>query len=135
MGPDPVRIAMWSGRGSSSTAMMRSFGPRPDTAVVDEPLYAAYLATSGIVHPMQAEVLASQPNDWREVVRALVGPVPDDKPIWYQKHMTHHMLPAFGREWLGELRNAFLIRDPQAVLASYVAKRESVTLADIGIAQ
>lgn len=131
----PVRIAMWSGPRNISTAMMRSFGARPDTAVVDEPFYAAYLAATGIVHPMNVEVLASQPNDWRDVVKSLLGPVPGNKPVYYQKHMTHHMIESFGREWLGAVRNAFLIRDPAAVLASYVRKRGEVTLADIGIVQ
>ena len=128
-----IRIAMWSGPRNISTAMMRSFGARTDTAVVDEPFYAAYLARTGIVHPMNAAVLASQPNDWRDVVESLLGPAPDDKPIFYQKHMTHHMIPEFGRDWMVKVRNAFLIRDPAAVLASYVQKREEVTLADIGI--
>jgi hypothetical protein len=135
MTAQPVRIAMWSGPRNISTAMMRSFGSRPDTAVVDEPFYAAYLARTGADHPMVAEVLASQPNDWREVVAALLGPVPGGRPVWYQKHMTHHMLPEFGRGWLSRMRNAFLIRAPEAVLASYARKRASVTLADIGIVQ
>jgi hypothetical protein len=126
---------MWSGPRNISTAMMRSFGARPDTAVVDEPFYAAYLAHTGLEHPMREEVLASQPQDWREVVNALLGPVPGDQPVFYQKHMTHHMIEGFGRDWLSEVRNAFLIRDPQAVLASYVVKRGDVTLADIGIVQ
>jgi hypothetical protein len=132
---EPVRIAMWSGPRNISTALMRSFGAREDTYVVDEPFYAAYLAATGIDHPMRADVLRSQPNDWHEVVADLLGPVPEGKPLYYQKHMTHHMIPAFGREWMGRMRNAFLIRDPVAVLASYVQKRNEVTLADIGIVQ
>lgn len=135
MTADVARIAMWSGPRNISTAMMRSFGARADAAVSDEPFYAAYLAATGLSHPMREEVIASQPNDWRDVVSRLLGPVPGGKPIWYQKHMTHHMLPDFGREWLRELRNAFLIRNPREVLASYVLKRDEVTLADIGIVQ
>ena len=131
----PIRIAMWSGPRNISTAMMRSFGARADTAVIDEPFYAAYLAQTGLVHPMREEVIASQPNDWHDVVKGLLGPVPGGKPVWYQKHMTHHMIPGFGREWIGTVRNAFLIRDPAAVLASYSARRGEVTLADIGIVQ
>jgi hypothetical protein len=133
--PDPIRIAMWSGPRNISTALMRSFGTRPDTAVVDEPFYAAYLADSGSLHPMRAEVLASQSNSWREVVARLLGPVPGGKPIYYQKHMTHHMLDSFGREWIGRMRNCFLIRDPQAVLSSYALKRSDITLADLGFVQ
>lgn len=133
MRAEPFRIAMWSGPRNISTAMMRSFGARPDTAVVDEPFYAAYLASTGIIHPMNAEVLASQPSDWRDVVKSLLGPLPDKKSVYYQKHMTHHMVAGFGREWIGALRNAFLIRDPAAVLASYIRTRGEVTLADIGI--
>ena len=137
MSPEPVRIAMWSGPRNISSAMMRSFGARPDAAVVDEPFYAAYLAASGSLHPMRAEVLASQPYDWREVVTTLLGSVPDGKPIWYQKHMTHHMLGSIGRDWMCGMRNAFLIRDPQAVLGSYVRiqERGDPDLADIGIVQ
>jgi Sulfotransferase domain len=124
---------MWSGPRNISTAMMRSFGARPDTAVIDEPFYAAYLAQTGLDHPLREEVLASQPRDCRDVVAQVLGPIPQNKPIWYQKHMTHHMLPHFELEWLSGVRNAFLIRDPAAVLVSYVQKREAVELADIGI--
>ncbi len=127
----PIRIAMWSGPRNISTAMMRSFENRPDTVVVDEPFYAAYLAETGLDHPMRDEVLASQPTDWRGVAAALAGEV--DRPIHYQKHMTHHMLPGFGLDWADGCRSAFLIRDPAAVLASYTVKRGEVTLADIGV--
>src|SRR5262249_14100944 len=108
----PIRVAMWSGPRNISTAMMRSFGARSDTAVVDEPFYAAYLAATGLHHPMREEVIASQPTDWRAVVAGLLGAVPDNKPIYYQKLMTHHMIESFGRDWLSSVRNAFLIRDP-----------------------
>ena len=60
---DVVRVAMWSGPRNISTAMMRAFENRPDTVVVDEPLYAAYLARTGIDHPAREEVIASQPTD------------------------------------------------------------------------
>lgn len=126
---------MWSGPRNLSTAMMRAFENRPDCAVSDEPFYAAYLAEAGLDHPMRDEVLAAQPTDWRKVAAMLVGPAPGKAPLWYQKHMTHHMAPAFGRDWIGQCRNAFLIRHPAAVLASYVAKRETVSLEDIGVVQ
>jgi hypothetical protein len=131
----PVRIAMWSGPRNISTALMRAFSARTDTEVVDEPFYAVYLARTGLAHPLAAEVIASQPTDWQEVVRTLLASRPTAKPILYQKHMTHHMLPQIGRDWLGAMRNAFLIRDPAAVLASYVQKRGEATLVDIGIVQ
>jgi hypothetical protein len=98
--------------------MMRSFGARADCAVTDEPFYGAYLVATGLTHPMREEVTASQPTDWRKVADTLLGPPPEGKPIWYQKHMTHHVLPQFGREWSDPLVNAFLIRAPAAVLAS-----------------
>jgi hypothetical protein len=132
---DPIRIAMWSGPRNISTAMMRAFENREDTAVVDEPFYAAYLARNGLDHPMRDEVLASQPNDWRDVVETILGPVPQGRAIFYQKHMSHHMLDGFGRDWSARCRNAFLIRTPEDVLASYTEKRGDVTLADIGVVQ
>jgi hypothetical protein len=130
-----MRIAMWSGPRNISTAMMRAWENRGDCAVSDEPLYAAYLATTGIDHPMRDAVIAAGDTDWRSVVSALTGPVPDGNPIWYQKHMTHHLLPDMGRDWIGQLANVLLIRDPREVVASYLKARATVTPEDIGLPQ
>jgi len=130
-----VRLAMWSGPRNISTALMRGFANRPGTLVVDEPLYAYYLAATGLDHPARAEILASQPNRWQDVAAALTGPVPDGIALHYQKHMAHHLLPEVGREWLGKLRHAYLIRDPARVVASYARVRGAPTLADLGYAQ
>lgn len=125
-----VRIAMWSGPRNISTAMMRSFENRADCRVIDEPFYAAYLARTGLDHPMRAAVLDFQPQNWAEVVAGLDAL---DGPLVYEKHMTHHMLPGFGLDWSAGRANAFLIRDPAEVLASYTVKRAAVTLDDIGV--
>ena len=131
---EPLRVAMWSGPRNVSTAMMRAFGARADCAVSDEPFYAAYLAATGLDHPMREAVIAAQPTDWRDVVSAMLGPAPGGKAVWYQKHMTHHMLPDFGRDWIDGVSNAFLIRAPEAALASYVRKRPGpLGLDEIGL--
>jgi hypothetical protein len=132
---EPLRIAMWSGPRNISTAMMRAWENRGDCAVSDEPLYAAYLATTGADHPMREEVIAAGETDWRMVVAALLGPAPDDRPIWYQKHMTHHLLPEMDRGWISGLTNVLLIRDPREVVASYLKSRSTVTADDIGLPQ
>lgn len=126
---------MWSGPRNISTAMMRAFENREDCAVVDEPFYAHYLATTGLDHPGRAEIIAAGQTDWRRVEQMLLGPVPDDNPVFYQKHMTHHMLPGMGHDWFNNVRHVFLIRDPRDVLASYLKNRAQATAADIGIVQ
>lgn len=131
----PLRIAMWSGPRNISTAMMRAWENRPDTAVVDEPFYACYLAATGLDHPGRDEILASQPTDWRVVAESLTGPVPDSKPVHYQKHMTHHVLPEFGCDWLDQVTNCFLLRAPAEVVASYAETRRAPTLEDLGFAR
>ena len=130
-----IRIAMWSGPRNISTAMMRAWGNRGDTAVWDEPLYAFYLHRTGIDHPGAGEVIAAGDTDWRRVVAVVTGPVPDGKPIYFQKHMTHHMLDEVDRGWLAHMRNCFLIRDPREVIASYARTRPEVTLNDVGVLQ
>jgi hypothetical protein len=132
---ETIRIAMWSGPRNLSTAMMRSFGNRPDSAVIDEPFYAAYLAITGLDHPMREEILAHHETDWRKVAETLAGPAPEGKRLFYQKHMTHHMLPEIGRDWMRACRHAFLIRHPAHVLASYAAKRQQVEFSDIGFVE
>ena len=127
-----VRLAMWSGPRNISTALMRSWENRPDCRVVDEPLYAYYLAETGLDHPGRDEVIAAGETSWSAVVAELTGPT---EGIYYQKHMTHHLLPQLPRDWIGELTNVLLIRDPAEVVASYVRSRADVVAEDIGLVQ
>ena len=126
---------MWSGPRSLSTAMMRAFENRVDTAVWDEPLYAHYLAHTGLVHPLGSEVIAAGETDWREVVRRCGGEAPGGKRLFFQKHMTHHLLPHVERSWMRGVRHFLLLRDPRAILASYVRSRSTVTLGEIGVTE
>ena len=126
---------MWSGPRNISTALMRSFGSRPDTAVCDEPLYAFYLARRPVDHPMRDEIVARGERDWRNVAAFLTGPVPDGKAVFYQKHMAHHLVPEVGREWLGALVHAFLIRDPREMLLSLARVMPHPSALDTGLPQ
>lgn len=130
-----LRIAMWSGPRNLSTAMMYAFAQRSDCAVWDEPFYAAYLQATGLDHPMSDAILAAGMRDPADVIAACTGPAPGGKSVFYQKHMTQHMIPGFDRAWIDGLTNVFLIRDPARVIASYAAKRENPTLDDIGFRQ
>ncbi len=131
----PIRIAMWSGPRNISTAMMRSWGNRPDALVVDEPFYAFYLRSTGKTHPGADEVIASEETDWRKVIERLTGAIPDDKRIFYQKQMTHHLLPEIDLEWLVGMTNCFLIRNPREVILSYMKRQSDPTLEDLGFVQ
>lgn len=127
---------MWSGPRNLSTALMRAFSSRDDTAVLDEPFYAHYLRETGIAHPGRDAVIAAYENDWRKVTEFITGPVPSGKRIWYQKHMAHHMLPHIDVQRLidgGALTHAFLIRDPAQVITSYTKVHGQMTLAETGL--
>jgi len=130
-----LHLAMWSGPRNISTTMMRSWENREDTVVVDEPLYAHYLIATGVDHPGRDEVIASQPGNWRVVAESLTGPIPDRKPIWYQKHMTQHVLVGMGLDWLDGLTNCFLIRRPELVVASFTKVRPDAALWELGFEQ
>lgn len=134
------RIAMWSGPRNISTAMMRSWGNRAETFVTDEPLYAHYLLKTGLPHPGAEEVIAHHETDWRKVVAWLTGDLPareaaSGRLIWYQKHMTHHLLPEIDRGWLDRLTHAFLIRDPREMLTSLIKNVPNPTIRDTGLPQ
>lgn len=135
MNPDTssstLRICVWSGPRNVSTALMYAFAQRADTRVVDEPLYAHYLATSGVQHPGRAEVLAAQEQDGERVVRDLVlGPC--DRPVLFLKQMAHH-LRGLEREFLRSVCNVLLVRDPREMLPSLAAVVARPTLADTGL--
>lgn len=130
-----MRIAMWSGPRNLSTALMYSFAARGDCTVWDEPFYAAYLQATGQEHPMRAEVLAAGETDPERVAAACAGALPGGQPLFYQKHMTLHMLPDFPRAFMRRCVNVFLIRHPARVVASYLRKREQPALQDLGFVQ
>ena len=128
-----LHIAMWSGPRNLSTAMMRSFGSRSDTFVSDEPFYGAFLKDSGVDHPMRDEVIGAMNCDWPSLVRSLGGPAPDGSSVWYQKHMWHHMVGPIGYQDFTGFIHAFLIREPERMIASYLRKRESAAFEDFGL--
>jgi hypothetical protein len=126
-------LAMWSGPRNISTAMMYAFGNRADCEAWDEPFYGFALKTQGHDHPMRDEIIAAMECDWDKLVTKCT--TPSSKPLLYQKHMTHHMLRGFDRSFAKQLTNAFLIRDPARVLASYAQKWADVDLNAIGYVQ
>jgi Sulfotransferase domain len=126
-------LAMWSGPRNISTAMMYAFGNRPDCEAWDEPFYGFSLATKGNDHPMRDEIISSMETDWHKLTVKCT--TPSAKPLLYQKHMTHHMLDGHDRSFILQLSNAFLIRKPESVLASYTQKWADVDLDAIGFRQ
>jgi hypothetical protein len=130
-----MRIAMWSGPRNLSTATMYAFAARGDCAVVDEPFYAAYLASTGLDHPMRQEILASQPQDPTVVAETLIGDAPERQHHFYQKHMCQHMITTVPRSWMRDVVNVFLIRHPARVVASFSAKREEPGFDELGYRQ
>jgi len=112
--------------------MMYSFGARRDFSVMDEPFYAAYLAETGLDHPMAGEIITQHETDPMKVAQMCEG---KGGPNLYMKHMPHHMLDGFPMSWAEKCINLHLIRHPARVIASYAAKREAPTLNDIGFAQ
>lgn len=135
MTTEPLRIAMWSGPRNMSTTMMRSFGSRADTVCVDEPFYAVYLHLTGLRHPMSDEIFAAQSRDPDDVGADMASCPDPEARVFYQKHMTHHMVDGVSRDWMAACRNVFLIRHPARVIPSYVRKMEHVSLEAIGFPQ
>ncbi len=127
-----TRIAMWSGPRNISTAMMRSFGSRADTHVTDEPFYGAFLKASRERQPLADETMASMDCGWDNIAETLRGYPPDGEPVWYQKHMPHHMVADISIADFPDHSHAFLIRDPARVIASYAAKGANVKFENLG---
>jgi hypothetical protein len=126
---------MWSGPRNLSTAMMYAFGNRADFAIWDEPFYASYLAATGANHPMRDEITVAHEIDPAKVAQHCLDTIPAQKPYLYMKHMPHHMIAGFPLDWARDCINVHLIRHPVRVIASYGAKREAMTIEDIGYVQ
>ena len=110
---------------------MYSFRQRPDTVVVDEPLYGHYLRTTGANHPGVHEVLETMEGDGGRVVRdVLLGPC--ERPVHFFKNMAHHLV-GIDREFLYRITNVLLIRNPKEMLPSLTEQLPEPTLRDTGL--
>ena len=128
---DGLRLSVWSGPRNVSTALMYAFRQRPDTLVVDEPLYGHYLKVTRAGHPGDDEVLAAMDTDGGRVVReVLLGPC--ERPVHFFKNMAHH-LAGLDRGFLGGLTNVLLTRDPAEMLPSLARQLPNPTLRDTGL--
>ena len=128
-------IACWSGPRNISTALMRSWSSRDDTFVIDEPFYAYYLSKTQLKHPMFNEIINHYSCDYNEIVKNLLGKIPDDKKIYYQKHMAHHLIDLNKIDWIKKCENCFLIRHPKEVIHSYTAKNNLNSIEELGYPQ
>lgn len=129
-------IRTWSGPRNLSTALMRSWENRNDTAVMDEPLYAHFLAQTGRDHPGREEILAAGPIDLDHAVHNCESPRLEPwQTISYQKHMAHHLLPGMDFEWIRDATNVLLVRHPRRAIASYTKVRDAPSIEDLGFPQ
>ena len=130
----PVRICLWSGPRNISTALMYSFAQRSDCQVYDEPLYAHYL--SGVSpelksrHPEADLILETMENDGAKVVEMMMGEHGSAKVVFF-KNMTHH-LPGIDREFMSDVVNVILTRDPEDMLPSFDKVISSPSITDVG---
>ena len=122
-------VCLWSGPRNVSTALMYSFAQRPDTRVVDEPLYGHFLRVTGTVHPGRDEVLANVECDGDKVMRDLLAQGTDAPPVLFMKQMAHHLVD-LDLSFLERTQNIFLVRDPEQMLPSLTIQLPDAGLAD-----
>ena len=122
---------MWSGPRNLSTALMRSFENRNDTKVIDEPFYAYYLKKTQLDHPMKSEIINYYPTSQMQILKQITFQTQNNQ-IFYQKHMTHHIIKNTRLDWLNKGYNCFLIRHPAKVINSYIKKNNLLSIDDIG---
>jgi len=130
-----MRIACWSGPRNISTALMRSWSSRNDTFVSDEPFYGYYLKETGFNHAMKEEIINSCPTDYRHIIKTISSTIPENKTIWYQKHMAHHLINKEDFSWIKNFKNCILIRKPRDVINSYIKKNTLKNISELGYLQ
>ena len=128
-----IRIAMWSGPHNISTAMMRAWESRSDTFVIDEPFYAYYLNETDLDHPGRDSVISEGELDVEKISNGLISDENKSCSIYYQKHITHHLLDSIDRSWMKSVKNCFLIRDPKDMILSYCKVHSDLNIHLLGI--
>ena len=125
-------VCLWSGPRNVSTALMYSFAERPDTRVVDEPLYGHYLRVTGTIHPGREEVLENVDCDGDRVMRNLLSQTAAGPEVLFMKQMAHHLVE-LDTDFLSRTENIFLVRDPEQMLPSLTIQLPDADLAATGL--
>ncbi|MRX49380.1 hypothetical protein GI374_02745 [Paracoccus sp. S-4012] len=127
-------IALWSHPRSMSTATERLMRERGDLDCLHEPFmydYYVHRARREMPHFEAQDDHPTRYEDIRDMLlaRAEAGPV-------FFKDMSYYVMPQIleDRAFGGRLRNAFLIRNPIASIASYYKLDPELTLEEIGLA-
>lgn len=126
------KIHLISGPRNISTALMYSFGNRADMSIIDEPFYAYYLNTHPhIDHPGKAQILEALPKSFDKVLDTYIHK-PYPTAHTFIKNMAHH-LDGANWEFIKELKNLFLVRDPSQLIASFAEVIPNPKMLDIGL--
>ena len=127
-------ISMWSGPRNLSTAIMRSFANRSDvTSVFDEPFYGAYLKKTKKNHPMMDQIIATMDTSYKSIEQKCS--VEEISGYSYHKHMSQHIFNYDSINWVADSVNCFLLRDPDLVVSSFLAKWPDGEIEDFGFIQ
>ena len=125
---DKLLVHLWCCPRTCSTATIYSFSRRADCHVIDEPLYAHFLAQNpSLFRPYRDELLKSMETDGNIVLKGLDGI--SDKRVIVVKHMTKFVsgldksLYMTGQTSGGRtVKHVFLIRDPLDMIISWGVK-------------
>jgi len=114
---------------------MRSWSSRKDTFITDEPFYAYYLKKTKLKHPMNEIIMKNYSSNYFEIVKYLTNQTPENKKIWYQKHMAHHILDLNNIDWIANFENCILLRNPKEVINSFSKKNILNSVEQLGYPQ
>lgn len=124
-------INLISGPRNISTALMYSFAQHSKIKVVDEPFYAYYLVKTGLDHPGKKETIESMSTDAGTVLD-MINSLAENHEIIFLKNMAHHH-EGLNWDYMKNMHNIFLIRDPKQLIASFAQVIQNPTLQDIGL--
>nr|POE53156.1 branched-chain-amino-acid aminotransferase-like protein 2 [Quercus suber] len=125
-------IHSWSAPRSLSTCLMYSFAQRDDMEVLDEPLYAFFLRTTGIDRPYKEELLSKMESDGNKIVKEVIFG-PGRKKYRFCKHIAKERLYGLPNDLMKKGKHFILIRNPIDILPSF-DKVVSPTFLELGLA-
>lgn len=110
---------------------MYSFAQRAGTQVYDEPLYAHFLKDTDAQRPDREETLAQMENDGARVISELILTQHNCEVVFF-KNIANHIV-SLDRDFLSQVVNVILIRDPKEMLLSYTKVIDQPSMLDIAM--
>lgn len=125
----PKIVTLWSAPRCVSSAFLKAFSQRPQTAIINEPFVDMYYFSKWRRSDRFGDCEEQHNYGITQVIEKIQSPT---TPLVFMKEIAYQALPYIDRDFLKNTINTFIVRDPHEAMASWYRVPEYPTEEEFG---